>query len=461
MVYKFSRTVALDISGFPASSNRNIIASAIANRFLSLKVSAVQLVGNIARVSFADTASKDLIMRMESVYIGDVACPVKGGGPRPQKIFVHNYPFEASADSLSIAMRRYGEVKDISYRRWLHMLDVCDGVRIVTMIRSEPIPRNLVVDGFHIKVSYYGQAVECDICNEQGHVARDCPLKGKCLWCHQSGHLRRECLNPRAGESTVSESTDESLPNDPPVTNTSCVSEGQAAEGVPSGQPPVPMFTDSQPLFSAEEQCYNEVNGSNNKVNDSSNEVNDSNNEVNVGSNDSEMENIVNDKPSNSHVEIQSEVNESSCLIVTKSCESELQSDANESSESPLQIEESSGSGINSDTQIESFSSSSEHRSWADIASAPPSSVEDLSAVQDSGLIEDVINADNDPGMSSVTNIRSSQRKARPGFSGDPGQRKKDRSALGVSNPGMKRNRPLHIPEGALMAAVASIHVPR
>ena len=184
MVHNFTRTVALDISGFPASTARNVIASAIANRFLSLKVTALQFVGNIARVSFADTASKELIMRMESVYVGDIACPVRGGGPRPQKVFIHNYPFEASLDSLSFVLKRFGDVKDISHRRWLHMKDIFDGVRVVTMIRDKPIPRNLDVDGFHVKVSYYGQSVECDICNNHGHVARDCPLKGKCLWCH-------------------------------------------------------------------------------------------------------------------------------------------------------------------------------------------------------------------------------------------------------------------------------------
>ena len=80
MVHNFTRTVALDISGFPASTARNLIASAIANRFLSLKVTALQFVGNIAQVSFADTASKELIMRMEPVYVGDIACPVRGGG---------------------------------------------------------------------------------------------------------------------------------------------------------------------------------------------------------------------------------------------------------------------------------------------------------------------------------------------------------------------------------------------
>ena len=169
-MHNFTRTVALDFSGFPASTARNDIASAFANRFQSLKVTALQFVGNTALVSFADTASKELVMRLESVYVGDIACPVRGGGPRPQKVFVYNYPFEASTDSLSHVLKDFGDVKDISHRRWLHMHDIFDGVRIVTMIRDKPIPRNLDVGGFHVKVSYYGQSVECDICSKHGHV---------------------------------------------------------------------------------------------------------------------------------------------------------------------------------------------------------------------------------------------------------------------------------------------------
>ena len=244
-------TVALDISGFPASIARNVIASAIANRFLSLKAIAPQFVGNIARVSFADTASKELIMRMESVYIGDIACPVRGGGPRPQKVFIHNYPFEASLDSLSLVLKRFCDVKDISHRRWLHMKDIFDRVRVVTMIRDKPILRKLEVDGFHVKVSYYGQSLECDICNNHGHVARDCPLKGKCLWGRQSGHLQRDCTNP--SDVGSAEGRSPSSPPAPVNVDTSSVSGSQASEGVPSGRPSEPVTADSQPLFSADE----------------------------------------------------------------------------------------------------------------------------------------------------------------------------------------------------------------
>ena len=63
----FLCTILLDVSGFPASVNRNVIATAITNRFASLKVTAVQFVGNVARLSFADPAAKRLILRNQSI----------------------------------------------------------------------------------------------------------------------------------------------------------------------------------------------------------------------------------------------------------------------------------------------------------------------------------------------------------------------------------------------------------
>ena len=70
------------------------------------------------------------------------------------------------------------------------------------MVRNQAIPRNLEVDGYHCKVSYYGQAKECDICEKSGHIAKDCPFRGKCLRCGQAGHLYRDCRNEPVAATT-------------------------------------------------------------------------------------------------------------------------------------------------------------------------------------------------------------------------------------------------------------------
>ena len=126
---------------------------------------------------------------------------------------------------LARALNKFGEVKDVFNRCWLHLNGVADGVRVVAMVRNQAIPRNLDVEGFRVKVSYYGQAVECDICERLGHVARDCPLKGKCLWCHQPGHLARECVNPRADSSDI--------PDDHPADTPSIATPSVVAQPTP------------------------------------------------------------------------------------------------------------------------------------------------------------------------------------------------------------------------------------
>ena len=73
---------------------------------------------------------------------------------------------------------------------------------MVSMVRNQAIPRNLEVDGYHCKVSYYGQAKECDICEKTGHIAKDCPFRGKCLRCGEAGHLNRDCRNEPVAATT-------------------------------------------------------------------------------------------------------------------------------------------------------------------------------------------------------------------------------------------------------------------
>lgn len=101
----------------------------------------------------------------------------------------------------------------VQFRHWTHHVDVCDGVRTVRMVRTRAIPRNLIIDGFPVKVSYVGQEPECDICGKKGHIARSCDMRGKCMECKQPGHFQQNCpvrrrrlANPDLDLPEVSES---------------------------------------------------------------------------------------------------------------------------------------------------------------------------------------------------------------------------------------------------------------
>lgn len=46
---------------------------------------------------------------------------------------------------LTDALSRYGEVQDVRFRHWLHMSEVADGARVVSMVCNRAIPHNLVI----------------------------------------------------------------------------------------------------------------------------------------------------------------------------------------------------------------------------------------------------------------------------------------------------------------------------
>ena len=155
------------------------VVSKIINSFHPVKpIVAVQFLGYEAKVTFESEAHKREVMANEYVSIEGIECAVLGGGPRPQNVLVYNFPYEIPHAVVREALSSFGEVESVHFRHWTHAQEICDGVRTVRMVRSRAISRNLVIDGFPVKISYPGQALECDICGESGHIAKNCSLRG-------------------------------------------------------------------------------------------------------------------------------------------------------------------------------------------------------------------------------------------------------------------------------------------
>lgn len=122
------------------------------------------------------------------------------------------------------------------------------------MVRTRAIPRNLVIDGFPVKISYPGQAPVCDICGELDQIARNCALRGEFLECRQPGHLQRNCpVRFRRLQRSADPGCSNAAPSRsdaPVVAADASLSNDDPSSAVFSGVPPVDSRID-QPEGSA------------------------------------------------------------------------------------------------------------------------------------------------------------------------------------------------------------------
>ena len=147
------------------------------------------------QVTFEDSKMKDNVEKFETIDLNGVKCPIVRGGPTAQNILIYHFPYEQGDARLKTFLSPSGKVLSIRYQHYPGMPDVSTGTRIVRMIREKAIPRNLNIGSIRVKCWYVGQPIECDICRG-AHVAKDCPMRGKCRNCRQEGHLAKDCPNP-------------------------------------------------------------------------------------------------------------------------------------------------------------------------------------------------------------------------------------------------------------------------
>ena len=223
------RTVSLDVSQLAGSHDRKAVSELIVSHFVGHNVHAVQFIGTAAKVTFAVEASKQEVLSHQAINIQGVQCAVRGGGPRAQNVLIYNYSVEGPEDLVRRALRPYGEVEDVKFRHWPHMPDVGDGVRIVRMIRSQPIPRHMVIGEVRVKVAYAGQQQVCDMCDAPGHITRNWPDRNRCFGCGQEGHFSRNCPQRQIHRDR----DDVTTAPDPTPAEAAVLAAGTAARAVP------------------------------------------------------------------------------------------------------------------------------------------------------------------------------------------------------------------------------------
>ena len=206
----FRKTIAIDLSAMSSDLSRQDVVNILLDFFSHVTVKSIQFVPvKLAHVTFEDSATKDYYIRYDELEFNGVKCRVLGAGSRAQQVLVYHYPYEEDDESLKSVLEDFGKVLGIRHQHYVGHNAVSTGTRIVQMIRDRPIRRNLMVDGYRVKIWYVGQPLECDICS-RGHISRDCPMRGKCRHCGEPGHLARACKNPPRVWDVLTQNNDES-----------------------------------------------------------------------------------------------------------------------------------------------------------------------------------------------------------------------------------------------------------
>ena len=102
-------------------------------------------------------------------------------------------PVEVSDDVVSSFLASFSDVVHVTRSTYKDFPSVRDGNRVVRIVLKQDVPCFVRIAYCNCRVWYSRQPVQCAICRESGHVARDCSLSGRCRRCHQQGHVARLC----------------------------------------------------------------------------------------------------------------------------------------------------------------------------------------------------------------------------------------------------------------------------
>jgi len=73
-----------------------------------MTIPTIQFAGTVAKVTSDSEAAKRWVLQHESVVLIRKNCTIRGDGPRPQRVLVYHYHFEADDSSLENVLDTLG-----------------------------------------------------------------------------------------------------------------------------------------------------------------------------------------------------------------------------------------------------------------------------------------------------------------------------------------------------------------
>ena len=197
------KTCVVHASEMMASYDKDRVIVLLRERIDFGRLSAIQFCPRgLIRITFKNASDKEDFARMGSLVLDGHDLSVTSSDKPPSLVYVHYFPAEGDDALIRDELSKYGEVIGIKHQNFSGIPGLLTGSRILTMFLSDPVPAELRIDDYPVRVWYRGIPPFCQICKVNGHKAADCQFNGKCRRCGSPDHKAHACARPW-GQSVV------------------------------------------------------------------------------------------------------------------------------------------------------------------------------------------------------------------------------------------------------------------
>ncbi|KAH7934860.1 hypothetical protein HPB52_001413 [Rhipicephalus sanguineus] len=127
------------------------------------------------------------LMVAEGFRVNNERVAVEAVGPPITFVNVYRFPAYIPDEILTNALSQYGKVKSVTFATVASRQNKLNGVRVVKMEMSKPVPNFTTIAGHRITCEYRGMRRVCARCGDVGHMATACSAE-YCKRCGIFGH---------------------------------------------------------------------------------------------------------------------------------------------------------------------------------------------------------------------------------------------------------------------------------
>ncbi|KAH6932520.1 hypothetical protein HPB50_007080 [Hyalomma asiaticum] len=132
------------------------------------------------------------LMVAEGFRLNHERVAVEAVGPPVTYVNVYRLPAYVPDDTLTHALQQYGKVRSVNFATVASRQNKLNGVRVVKIEISRPVPNFATIQGHRVMFEYRGMRLVCARCGEDGHMATACSSP-YCKRCGPFGHETEGC----------------------------------------------------------------------------------------------------------------------------------------------------------------------------------------------------------------------------------------------------------------------------